>query len=231
MVAPTTPTLTFEPSTPTPVEDGVLYAVTGPVPVLAHIELTDGEGRIRGKSPQFRQTNKLQGPSDAEAFVLEVTGSPGGGNYKLKTRSTIEHGNYETTADIAYNANAAAIEDALEALVGAGNVAVVDGEGDTVVVTFGGDAPIKGMSLALADNDLTGGTSPTVEITRTSAGLLGLEEVAGGPYFWGPVYVPKNTSIVADLVADEDGEMDEYDVYEGDSLLDAAVTVYDYGDL
>jgi hypothetical protein len=222
-----TPALTFEPVTPTPVEDGVLYAVTGPVPVLAHIQLTDGDDRVRGVSPQFRQANKLSTPGDAEVYELALVGSPAGGTFKIGARSTIEHGTYESTGNIPYDYEDDDVETALEAVVGAGNVTVTDG-----VIAFGGDSPIKGMSLRVAANNLTGGSSPHPTLTRTTAEAVGLVNLPGGPYYWGPIYVPKNASIVADLVADEDGTAgDESDVYEGDSLLAAPVTVYDYGDL
>jgi hypothetical protein len=98
----------------------------------------------------------------SEVQTLTVNGTPTGGSFKLKFQG-------RTTAAIAYNANAAAIQAALEALpnIGAGNVAVA-GTGP-FTVTFQGNLAKKAVAtMTLAVNALTGGTTPTVAIAKTT---------------------------------------------------------------
>lgn len=221
--------LTFSPADPTPITDGVLFTVTGPV-ARGRIVIRDGDDAIQQASTEFGQKDRLGGDPNAQAWTAEVTGSPTGGNFKLGVKNVLDSGAIETTANIAHDANAAAIESALEALdnVGAGNVAV-SGTGPFTIV-FSGDLPTKGVSLTLEDNDLTGGSSPSVSLAQTTLGALdALEETSGGPFQWGPIYLPDGASSVADVVATADD--DENAIYEGDSLISAPVVVYDYGDL
>lgn len=212
--------LTFTPADPEPVLDGVLYQVTGPVLPQGRIVLKDGEDRIRGVSPVFSQRNKLGGPGDAEVFVIATDSDPDGGDFTLQVYDSLGHVEYEATAVIAYDYVDGDVESALEAVVGAGNVDVTDG-----IIVFGGDLPIKGITVRVDDNLENG----TVAVTKSTVEAQGRPLEAGGPYYWGPVYIPKDTSIVADLVATADDE--DLGVYEGDSLLEATVEVYDFGDL
>src|SRR5438132_14284142 len=89
--------LTFSPDPATPVLDGVLYVVTGPVLPRARIELTDGDGRVRGVSPEFSQRNKLSSPGDAQAFVLSLTGSPTHGDFTLDVFSQLQNTDFGAT--------------------------------------------------------------------------------------------------------------------------------------
>ena len=94
--------------------------------------------------------------------TLAVTGSPTGGTYKL---------GYDgfTTAALAYNANDAAIQAALQALpsIGSGNATVSSG-----VVTFAGALARRKVPLiTLQVNALTGGTTPTVTVANTTPGV------------------------------------------------------------
>lgn len=103
----------------------------------------------------------------SEVQTLNVTGTPTGGTFKLKFRD-------RTTAAIAYNANAAAIQAALEALstIGAGNVAVTGTTPGPFTLTF---QAAKGKqvlpNVTLAVNALTGGTSPSVTIVEATPGV------------------------------------------------------------
>lgn len=92
------------------------------------------------------------------AFSLSITGSPTGGGYKLRFGDQV-------TAEIADDANAAAIDSALTALsnVGALDVAVTGTSPDFEVV-FSGDSRFTREDLTLEENSLTGGTSPSVSI-------------------------------------------------------------------
>jgi len=227
MPDPTTE-LTFAPADPTPVTDGVLFTVTGPVS-RGRIEIRDADGGLHQASPEFSQKNYLGGDPRAQGISLEVTGSPGGGTFKLGVKDTLNNVDYGETGTIAYNADAPAIQSALEDLVEVGNV-TVSGTGPFVIV-FGGDLPSQGLSVTLTDNSLTGGTSPSVALASTSVGASGLQSVvAGGPYLWGPIYLPDGASSLADVIATADDE--ENGIYEGDSLIDdGSQTVYDYGDI
>lgn len=99
-----------------------------------------------------------------EVQTMTITGTPTGGTYKLAFRGA-------ETAAIQFNANAAAITSALEALpsIGAGNV-VVTGTGP-FTITFGGTLAGENMPMVyLANNSLTGGTTPTVTVVQATKG-------------------------------------------------------------
>lgn len=143
--------------------------------------------RIASQSPQYTADNEaakfvvnfvitsrpLQGAAvpaagTDEVQTVTVTGSPTGGTYTLTFNS-------QTTSGIAYNAAAADVQAALEALsnVAPGDVACTGGPhpGTPVVVTFGGaydgtDVPQMTASAA----GLTGGTSPAVTVSTTTPG-------------------------------------------------------------
>jgi hypothetical protein len=100
----------------------------------------------------------------AEAQTIQVTGTPTGGDFKLSVDG-------EVTAAIAHNADATAVQAAIVALsnFAAGDV-VVTGT-TTKTITFGGNyAGSNVPTILLADNDLTGGSSPSVTIATTAEG-------------------------------------------------------------
>lgn len=111
----------------------------------------------------------------AELQRLTISGSPTGGNYKL--RFTVDYDTQET-ATIAYNANAAAIQSALLALsnIGASDltVAVASGGSDGVGpydITFAANLNYRDLSmLEPISVALTGGTSPSVAVTEVTPG-------------------------------------------------------------
>lgn len=101
----------------------------------------------------------------SEVQTMTVGGSPTGGTYVLEFKGA------ETTA-LAYNANGAAIQAALNALptIGTGGVAVT-GTGP-FTITFSG-ASLTAMQQPMIRrkiNSLTGGTSPDVTFVQTTAG-------------------------------------------------------------
>jgi hypothetical protein len=117
-------------------------------------------------------------PSDIDGFdpaltgnevqTVTITGTPTGGTFTLTYAA-------QTTSGIAYNATAATVKTALEAL---SNIAVGDitsvtggpGPATPYVVTFGGvlSGDIAQMTASAAS--LTGGTTPAVTVTTTTPG-------------------------------------------------------------
>jgi len=103
----------------------------------------------------------------SEAQTVTITGTPTGGTFTLTYSG-------ETTAAIAYNAAASAVESALEALpsLSAADVAVTGGPGPGTpyVVTFGGSLAGTNVAQMTATGSFTGGSSPAVAVTTTTAG-------------------------------------------------------------
>jgi hypothetical protein len=106
-------------------------------------------------------------PAVNEKQSVTITGSPTGGTFTLTYSG-------QTTAAIAYNANAAAVQSALEALsnIGVGDVTVTGGAlpGTAVVVEFTGALAGTNVSQMTASSSLTGGSSPAVTIATTQGG-------------------------------------------------------------
>lgn len=112
-------------------------------------------------------TSALSTTSASEVQTVTLSGSPSGGTFTLSFMG-------QTTATIAYNAAAAAVQSALQALstVGAGN-ATVAGTGPWTV-TFAGSLANQGVDLLVANGALlTGGTTPSVAVARTTPGKTG----------------------------------------------------------
>lgn len=120
---------------------------------------------------------QLSAAAANDVQTVSVTGVPTGGTFSL----TLEWptGNRQTTAPIAYNATAAAVQAALAALpnVGSGNVTCTGGAlpGTPVVATFSGKlaaTPVPVMTVAA--NALTGGTTPAPSVAHTTTGTTGV---------------------------------------------------------
>jgi RHS repeat-associated protein len=97
---------------------------------------------------------------------VQLTGNPTGGTFTLSF-------NGQTTAPIAYNASAATVQAALQALssIGSGNALVANPTGAAWVVRFAGTLGGAAQPALTANGSgLTGGTSPSVAITVTSLG-------------------------------------------------------------
>lgn len=107
----------------------------------------------------------------SEVQRITITGGPTGGTFTLTFNS-------QTTAGIAYNAVASAVQSALEALsnINPGDVIVGGGPlpGSFVTVTFAGQYAGTDVPQMTANSaSLTGGTTPTATITTTTAGGTG----------------------------------------------------------
>jgi hypothetical protein len=105
-----------------------------------------------------------------EVQTITVTGTPTGGSFTLTF-------NGQTTAAIAYNAAAAAVKTALEALtnIAVGDVTTSGGPLPTtaVTVTFAGAYASSDVPQMTATASFTGGTSPAVAVTTTTPGVIG----------------------------------------------------------
>lgn len=101
-----------------------------------------------------------------QAITFTLTGSPTGGTFVVSFGGS-------TSAAIAYNANAATLQAALEAMpsIGAGNVSVT-GASSPWTITFRKSLGAQSNALpTLTTNSLTGGTSPSLAIAETVAGV------------------------------------------------------------
>jgi len=104
-----------------------------------------------------------------EVQTITTTGTPTGGTFKIRFRG-------QTTATIAYNAAAAAVDTALEALstIGVGKVACTVGPLPTGIVCTFDTAPYAGSnvpSMEIVQEALTGGTTPHAVVTATTPGV------------------------------------------------------------
>lgn len=110
------------------------------------------------------------GPLISEVQAVTITGAPTGGSFTLTFQG-------ETTAAIAYNATAAAVQAALEGLpfIEPGDVAATGGAlpGTAVSVTFRGRLAGKNVAQMTATSSLTGGTAPAVAVSTTTEGGTG----------------------------------------------------------
>jgi hypothetical protein len=71
--------ITFTPAVPVPGRDGVHFTVTGEVPVLAHLQISDVNEKIIGVSPVFKMgLNPVDGGAASnEITIIAFTGDPG----------------------------------------------------------------------------------------------------------------------------------------------------------
>lgn len=133
------------------------------------------DGFIRSGTPLAKiAASGKYGPyagNAGEVQTVTITGGPTGGTYTLTFDGA-------TTAAIAYNATAAAVQTALEALsnINPGDVVCAGGPhpGTAVTVTFGGQYAGENVpQMTAASGSLTGGTTPTVTVTTTTGGGSG----------------------------------------------------------
>jgi hypothetical protein len=116
-------------------------------------------------------------PGTNEIQTVTITGAPTGGSFRLTW-------NGQQTAVIAYNATAATVQAALEALsnIGVGNVAVGGGPGPGTpyTVTFQGQFASENVAQMTASHTFTGGTTPAIAVTTTTPGVPPTDKTVGG---------------------------------------------------
>lgn len=115
------------------------------------------------------ESSQAAGSATNEVQEVAISGTPTGGTFTLTF-----HG--QTTAAIAYDAAASAVQSALEALsnVSSGDVSCSGGAlpGSAVTVTFQGNYAATDVEQMTADGSgLTGGTSPDAAVTTTTPGV------------------------------------------------------------
>jgi hypothetical protein len=108
------------------------------------------------------------GTPTSEVQTATITGSPTGGDFVLVY-------NDHATTDIAYNATAATVRSALEALpgIGSGNVAVSGSAGGPYTITFQGTLANTNVTQITATGNFTGGTSPAITTGTSTSGSAG----------------------------------------------------------
>lgn len=128
-------------------------------------------------------TIKTNGTGTADVQTIAIGGTPTGGSF------AVDFGGQTTI--IAYNASAATVQAALQALstIGAGNITCTGGPlpGTAVVCTFAGAKSTgKRAPMTAYSGALTGGTTPTATVTHTTSGLPSdtITLVAGQFYAW-----------------------------------------------
>lgn len=136
--------------------------------------------------PGVTATNEVQ--------VVTLNGTPTGGTFTLTYSG-------QTTSAIAYNASAATVDAALEALsnIGAGDVVVTGSAGGPWTVTFATALAATNLAEMTGNGgSLTGATSNTLTVTDTTA--------SAGPNHWDTAanWSPSGVPISGDAVRFED---------------------------
>lgn len=215
MPDPTTD-LTFEPADPTPIVDGVLVTVTGPVK-RAKIVLKTADGAIHQASPEFGMSNMSGEHVVSEVETIDIQGDPTGGTFDLAAYDYADGESLPTAAGIPFDADTSDMITALGKAWGFTNVAVTGS--DPFRVEFINFLNRRRIAITADDSDLVSGNVVVAEVTQ--GGAVG----AGGPYQWGPIYLPDVSPVLADVISTVDD--DEHSIYEGDSLLDEPVYIFE----
>lgn len=109
-------------------------------------------------------TNLLGGNNETQ--IITITGAPDGGTFTVTYSG-------QTTGNIAFDASAATVDTALEALsnIGAGDVTVTGNAGGPWTVEFTGALASTNVALMTADGSgLTGGTNPDADVAVDTEG-------------------------------------------------------------
>jgi len=145
------------------------YDAANRVTAQVNVGSNGGSAYTRPSSVPARSDTALvtsYGYAADEVQRVALSGAPTGGTFTLSFGG-------QTTSAIAYNASAATVQSALQALssIGSGNVLVMGGSGGPWVVRFAGTlAGTDQAQLTANGSGLTGGTSPSVTVTTSSVG-------------------------------------------------------------
>ena len=129
-------------------------------------------------------TLTTNGTGTADVQTIAITGTPTGGSFPVGFSGQV--------TELAYNATAANVQTALQALstIGSGNVTCTGGPlpGTAVVCTFAGTLATGLKALMQTySGALTGGSSPAVTVTHSTLGLPQdtIVLAPGIPLVWG----------------------------------------------
>jgi len=134
-----------------------------------------------------------------EVQTLTVTGGPTGGTFTITFSG-------QTTSALAYNATAAQVQSALEALsnVAPGDVTVTGAAGGPWTLTWGGAQLGENVAQPTTTETFTGGTSPDITIATTTAGGTAATangtDVFAGFLFTEVSFYPTTTKVAAPLM-------------------------------
>ncbi|MFC9736038.1 hypothetical protein ACFWG5_34665 [Streptomyces hydrogenans] len=142
-------------------------------------------------APYAAVTNEVQ--------TLTVTGAPTGGTFTITFSG-------QTTAAIAYNATAAAVQAALEALsnVNPGDIVVTGNAGGPWTLTYGGQYLGENVAAVTTTEAFTGGTTPDITIATTTGGDTATatdgSQIFAGFLFTEVSFYPGTTKVAAPLM-------------------------------
>ena len=127
--------------------------------------------------PNIYISNRLLTNQTRQIGIL-TTGTPTGGTFTLEISR--ENGTVMgTTGNIAFNATAAAIDTAIEAVTGAGTSTPSGGPLPTsVLISWAGAYANERLGVRVAANALTGGTNPQVYVLEGSVNNLSLIDLS-----------------------------------------------------
>lgn len=179
--------------------DPVLHIAPRLLPLVADVLEREGAlirtmtGALVVADAGYTGTGPLAGGT-AEVQTVSITGTPTGGTFTLTYAG-------QTTAAIAYNANAAAVEAALVALsnVDTGDVSVGGGPGPgtpwtvTFALSLGNPAQMTANGAGL-----TGGTTPAAAVTTTTPYVAPAATAGDWMYATGPVQVRLSEVVALD---------------------------------
>lgn len=111
------------------------------------------------------------GDTDGAVFTLTFTGGPTGGTFTLTVN--VQGAGAQTTAAIAFDADAATIQAALVALSNVGPTDVAVSGTTTKTISFqGGTLRFETVTLSASSAGLTGGTSPTAVVADSGSNAV-----------------------------------------------------------
>ncbi|MFB7359678.1 hypothetical protein [Streptomyces gardneri] len=142
-------------------------------------------------APYAAVTNEVQ--------TLTVTGAPTGGTFTITWSG-------QTTAALAYNATAAQVQAALEALsnIAPGDVVVTGNAGGPWTLTWGGTQLGENVAAPTTTESFTGGTTPDITIATTTGGdtatVTDGSQIFAGFLFTEVSFYPTTTKVAAPLM-------------------------------
>lgn len=193
------PVVTFAPASPRGALDGINVTVAGQVSAKARLLVRRGT-KVVGMSPEFAQ----DAPYRNAQVSVSLSGAPTGGTWTL----TFAGGAVGTTAAIPYNATAAQIQSAIEAVtaIGTRTTRVAGDCPGPITIEMVGEKGGRAVTITAADS-LTGGTSPNADVTVVAAGGRSTDDISS--LIMQALLLPTG-SYVLDLVyvgGDDDGEV------------------------